>query len=61
MQGLWEEIQIFTTELTHAQRLFYVLTSFVTFQKSYYVKRIKLKTYQIKYDLLQFLAHGNQR
>ena len=57
--SLEEEIQIYTTELTHAQKLFYVLISFVTFQKSYYVKMIQRKIFSAKLNLLQFLERGN--
>jgi len=55
-----EEIQIYTMELTLAQRLFYVLTSFVIFQKSYYVKTIQKKILNAKLNLQQFLVPGKQ-
>ncbi|NBU69814.1 MAG: hypothetical protein EBS49_09465 [Verrucomicrobia bacterium] len=48
-------------ELTRAQRLSYVLISFVTFQKSYYVRMIQRKKLNAKLNLQLFLERGSQR
>ena len=59
-QSMDVEIQKYIMEQTHAPKLFYVLISFVIFQKSYYVKKIQLRMLKTKYAWQQYLEHGNQ-